>query len=296
MCQVYINPQHVHPIFSDGSGTGKTSLQLQAGVLFCALAGLSQVQTHMLLGGNRKMIGSVYQNLDAARAADVIAQEKNIVLGGGNMWQDIEADEATFRKETLRGDALSEAQGEEGCKPDKNTKWEQWAGIVSRGMPQTLILSRLPAPLTTKRSPGPGATRKVDWAPLAEKHLQGTQVIFHTDSAKSYLMKIKGVVHDRVVHKKTKAEIRGKTVWVQPKYVEMKTHKLPGGKTLKVKTGTQVIDRAWRFIKDRLKNCSAMPGSRTLAVKIRSAQWSYWHRDDDQWTAAGEMLQRAFVH
>ena len=109
-------------------------------------------------------------------------------------------------------------------------------------------------------------------------------------------MKIKGVVHDRVVHKKTKAEVRGKTVWVQPKYVEMKTHKLPGGKTLKVKTGTQVIDRAWQFIKDRLKRCSAMPGSRTLAVKIRSAQWSYWHRDDDQWTAAGEMLQRAFVH
>ena len=102
MCQVYIYPQHVHPIFSDGSGTGKTSLQLQAGVLFCALAGLSQVQTHMLLGGNRKMIGSVYQNLDATRAADVIAQEKNIVLGEGNMWQDVEADEVTFRKETLR--------------------------------------------------------------------------------------------------------------------------------------------------------------------------------------------------
>ena len=106
------------------------------------------------------------------------------------------------------------SQDEEGCNPDKNTKWEQWAGIVSRGMPQTLILSRLPAPLTTKRSPGPGAIRKVDWAPLAEKHLQGKQVIFHTDSAKSYLMKIKGVVHDRVVHKKTKAEVRGKTVRV----------------------------------------------------------------------------------
>ena len=293
---MYIKPQHVHPIFSDGSETGRTSLQLQAGVLFCALAGLSQAQTHLLLGGNRKKIGCIYQNFDAAKAADVIAQEKNIVLGEGNMWQDVEADEATFRKETLRGNALSEARDKEGCKPEKNTKWEQWAGIVSRGMPQTLILSRLPAPLTAKRSPGPGAIRKVDWAPPAEKRLQEKQVIFHTDSSKSYVMKMEGVQRDRAVHKKTKAEVRGRTVWVKPKYLETKTHKLPGGQTLKVKTGTQAIGRAWQFIKDRLKKCSAMPGSRTLAVKIRSAQWSYWHRDDDQWTAAGEMLQRAFVH
>ena len=71
-------------------------------------------------------------------------------------------------------------------------------------------------------------------------------------------MKVEGVLRDRVVHKKTKAEVRGKTVWAKPKYVETKTHKLPGGQTLKVKTGTQVIDRAWRFIKDRLQNCSAI--------------------------------------
>eukprot|EP00972_Heterocapsa_arctica_P057142 8431848-Heterocapsa_arctica.AAC.1 len=83
---------------------------------------------------------------------------------------------------------------------------------------------------------------------------------------------------------------------MKPKYVETKTHKLPDGKSLKVKTGTQVIDRAWRFIKDRLVNCSAMPGSRDLMVKIRAAQWSYWHRNDDMWAAAGEMIQRAFVH
>ena len=118
----------------------------------------------------------------------------------------------------------------------------------------------------------------------------------HTDSARSYRLKVNGVIHDRVVHKKTKAEVRGKTVWLKPKYVELKTHRLPSGKTLKVKTGTQFIDRAWRFIKDRLGMIAAKPNSRLLMTKIRAAQWCYWHRGEDLWLATGEMVQRAFVH
>eukprot|EP00972_Heterocapsa_arctica_P000218 31460-Heterocapsa_arctica.AAC.1 len=62
-----------------------------------------------------------------------------------------------------------------------------------RGRPETLILAHLPTKLTAQRSPGPGPIPKVDWAPLAEKHLAGKKVIFHTDSAKSYSLKMKGV-------------------------------------------------------------------------------------------------------
>ena len=184
--------------------------------------------------------------------------------------------------------------------------------------------------------------------------MAGKQIVFHTDSAKSYRLKIDGVVHDRVVHKKVQTKARGKTVWLKPRYVELKKHRLPGGKMLAVKSGTQVqliflelrlrsalltrasalprfsrvrarrprntsraahgalqchlplarlrvlrsrqvIDRAWRFIKDKLGACRARPGSRELTYKIRSAQWCYWHRCDDLWEATGRMLQRAFT-
>lgn len=46
---------------------------------------------------------------------------------------------------------------------------------------------------------GPGAVRKVEWAPLAKKWLQGGNSILHTDSAKSYKAAVPGVPHDRAV-------------------------------------------------------------------------------------------------
>ena len=33
------------------------------------------------------------------------------------------------------------------------TMWEQWAGVIQRGRPETLILSRLKPKLTVKRAP-----------------------------------------------------------------------------------------------------------------------------------------------
>lgn len=64
----------------------------------------------------------------------------------------------------------------------------------------------------------------------------------------------------------------------------MKTHKLPGGKRLKVKCGTQHIDRCWKFIKERMaKGAHVQAVSMTLNRNIRSAQYEYWHRGDDMW-------------
>jgi hypothetical protein len=54
--------------------------------------------------------------------------------------------------------------------------------------------------MSEKRAPGPGAIRKVEWAPLAKTYLQDKQVILHTDAAKTYKMHIPGVVHDNVIH------------------------------------------------------------------------------------------------
>jgi hypothetical protein len=299
-CQAYINPHHAHPILVDARGQSASSLQQQTATMFCALAGVPQAACHILIGGNDKAISRIYKNLRLAQKRDVIREEKKIVIGEGKPWQDVEADEAMFRRKTLKGAELKKARGLHGFSASgkrkrgnvKNTEWEQWLGLVMRGKPKTLILSRLPSKLTTKRAPGPGPIKKLDWAPLAKKHMEGKKVVFHTDSAKAYKLRVRNVLHDRVVHKKKKIIVKGKTFWTKPKYVQLKSHKLPGGKSLKVKTGTQVIDRCWRFLKERLHDVHAPPGSIDLKTGIRSAQWFYWHRDADLWLETGAMLRR----
>ena len=120
---------------------------------------------------------------------------------------------------------------------------------MERGHPTTLVLFRLPSRVTSARSPGPGPIAKRDWKPVAKKFLEGRSVILHTDGAKAYKTKIPGVIHDNVVHKKKRIVVRGKAVWVKPHYTKTRTHKLPTGKTVTVKAGTQIIDRFWGHIR-----------------------------------------------
>ena len=72
------------------------------------------------------------------------------------------------------------------------------------------------------------------------------KVVLHTDSAKSYKLnfKLSGVIHDAVVHCKKRVKVKGKMQWLKPRYTRVVKHKLPGGKKLAVKAGTQHIDRA----------------------------------------------------
>ena len=150
---------------------------------------------------------------------------------------------------------------------------------------------RLKPPPTTCRAPGPGAIRKVDCKPIAEKWLKDRKVILHTDSARSYKAKVPGVLHDSVVHQKKHVKVKGKYVWQSPSLVKLTTHKLPCGKKIRVKAGTQVIDRAWKFIKERLRlNQFTKVGSSLLRAHIRSAQYEYWHRNRDMWACAGQLL------
>ena len=288
-------------------------------ILLCALAEVPQASTHILLGGNHKAIGGVYRRVEAVFAQDAVAEERKIQFGQKRKWQEVEGDEATFQTEVLLGDTLREQQEKERLVPAqtvktistaqsmqakktvptkwtkkrvKNTRWEQWVGLVARGLPRSLVLSRLPTKLTTQRSPGPGPIKNIDWKPLGRKHLEGKCILFHTDKARAYRLKLKKVLHDVVVHKKKKAARKGNTVWLRPKFVEMKTHDLPDGRRITVKTGTQVIDRAWRFIKDRLKHCNAGPGSLLLQTKVRATQWRYWNRGSDLWLRMADALER----
>ena len=127
---------------------------------------------------------------------------------------DVEADEATFDKK----DVCKSPEFQHLIKKKSETVlWEQWAGIVQRGRPDTLILRRLTPKLTVKRSPGPGPIRKFEWKPMAHELLENRRVILHTDSARSDKVQVPGVLHDRVVRCKKRVRVQGKWRWQNPK-------------------------------------------------------------------------------
>ena len=128
---------------------------------------------------------------------------------------------------------------------------------------------------------------------IANKYLRNKKVILHSDGAKTYRLKttpVDGILHDWVVHKKKKGVIKGKTVWFKPKFVQVVEHRLPDGTIVRAKSGTQIIDRAWSFLRSYLKSRASQVGGGSYTARIRSAQWHYWHQGDDLWKAAGEML------
>ena len=281
-CQVYINPHHLHPLFTDGRGTGHMSLQRQAALLFLKLNNIPHAAIHRLLGVNHKAIEDMATRLHSLRKKYVEVKEKEIDFASGVKWSDVEADETTFDRQNMGAFAENKAAP---------IAWEQWCGLVKRGHPESLVLHRLNPKMSEARAPGPGAIRKVEWTPLANKWLKDKEVVLHTDAAKSYKCKISGVVHDNVVHCKKKVLIHGKWKWQAPNYVRIVPHKVPGKKgLLRCKAGTQVIDRAWRFLKDRVQiNQASRVGSAALRAKLRSAQYEYWYRNRDMWIATGTL-------
>ena len=137
--------------------------------------------------------------------------------------------------------------------------------------------------------------RKRDWAPTALKYLKGRKVILHTDGARAYKLKVDGVIHDNVCHSKKRVVRSGRIVWANPAFVKTVTHTLPDGEKLRVKAGTQIIDRFWRHLRSHLEGHTAGVGSATLRHRVRSAQWTYWHKGADFWKKTGELFQSLMV-
>ena len=80
-----------------------------------------------------------------------------------------------------------------------------------------------------------------------------------------------------------------------PNYVEIHRHQIPVTKrALRVKAVTQIVDRCWRYLKDQVSiNQNSQVGSRLLVLRMRllSAQYEYWLRGQDLWTATGSLVQ-----
>ena len=163
-CHARIRVEDFHPIFYAGSGPSKTCLGLQAATLFCAVSGVPRHAAHLILDVDHKVVEKIYCNNEVARARYIKSQEALISYGGG--WEDLEADEVDLGKGILENPTRS----------THNVQWEQWAGILERGRPESLRLFRLNPAITKKRAPGPGAIRKRDWKPIATKLLSNKEV------------------------------------------------------------------------------------------------------------------------
>lgn len=85
--------------------------------------------------------------------------------------------------------------------------------------------------------------------------------------------------------------VEGKATWVKPRYTKIWTHILPNGRKLKVKAGTQIIDRFWGHLRTYLKHAARKVGSSTLTRKIKAAQWTYWYGRQHAWMATASMLK-----
>jgi hypothetical protein len=152
---------------------------------------------------------------------------------------------------------------------------EQWGGIIERGPQESLVLNRLSPIKTKRRAPGPGPISRRDWKPLGKKHPESKKVTLHTDGARTYELELNGVIHDNVVHKKKQIVLKGKKVWVHPKYVKVVRHMTPGTrKKVLVKAGTQIIDRFWQYLRSHLKHISRVSGNNAMTRKTHSAQWT----------------------
>ena len=169
--------------------------------------------------------------------------------------------------------------------------WEQWGGLVMRGFPKTLVLNRLNPKKTKLRAPGPGPIRKLDWTPVAKKHIKGKKIVLHTDGARTYKLRINGVIHDQAIHKKKRVIENGVAKWIKPKYSKIVCHEVDNRQKLYVKTGTQIIDRFWGHLRAHLGRMKRQTGSQTLQSRIRSAQFTYWYKGEDLWLRTGDMLK-----
>ena len=137
--------------------------------------------------------------------------------GKSSAWHDVEGDEATLDKRDVSTD-----EGWQGQVQDKKCiLWEQWSGLVQGGKPRTLILSQLKPSLTTPRLILLGLT---------------------SSSCQEFC----------VTPSSTRKNVSKSMANGQPNFVKVVKRKLPTGKSIKVKAGVQHIDRAWKFIKDRL--------------------------------------------
>ena len=206
-------------------------------------------------------------------------KQKEIKFGNKSSWPDIEADEVDVSKNI----------SEDGA----GAKWEQWGDLVERGRSGSLLLVRLNPRTTKPRAPGPWTNQQKRLDSHRQSVLKNRSVILHTDGARAYKMDVPGVAHYNVVRKKKKVMVQGKARWVLPHYTKVFSHKLPTGKTIQVKSGTQIIDRFSRRSPSGICEPHAqgarspvdllVPGHQSLGIHWTHAPGALMHMPQGKW-------------
>ena len=80
-CHVWMNPHHLHPLFTAGQGPQAQSLQMQAAHILLKLHRIPQSKIHFLLDINHKAIEDMEKKICKMRQEYVEQKEKEILLG-----------------------------------------------------------------------------------------------------------------------------------------------------------------------------------------------------------------------
>ena len=152
-CQKITSPHHGHKISGTAWGQVFVDLQAPATILFCHTVGMKQLQTCRLLKVNERIARHLGAKLDKCRRAFVVRREQKIKFGQADPknYFDVEADEVDLGKALVDEEA---AGGAEAC-------WEQWAGSIQRGYPETRTLFKTTPKKTKTRAQGPGPIERL---------------------------------------------------------------------------------------------------------------------------------------
>ena len=132
--------------------------------------------------------------------------------------------------------------------------------------PEAPIEIQSPRYIKADRAPSRNTTGRK----IADKWLKDEQVLLRSDSARACRIKTRGVLRNSVARKKKRVKVGGRSVWKRPTYVKIKTVVPPSQKRVTSKVGTQVLDRACKFIKSRLQlNQRSKVGS--VEIDVRGA-------------------------
>ena len=224
-----MNPHHLHPIFTEGTGSESTTSSISSPLSCFSSYTMFLRALSIYCWGSTTKPWKIWKESFAPFARNMWKKWRKpsllTTVRVGRTWR-------LTKPRSTSGNIANVLEFQHLVKSTKGTiMWEQWGGgIIQRGRPTSLVLRRLTPKVTVLRAPGPGAIRRVEWKALANEFLCDRKVVLHTDSAKSYKLKVPGVLHDRVVHCKKRVKVQGKWRWQQPHYVRLVKPKLPGSK------------------------------------------------------------------
>ena len=117
------------------------------------------------------------------------------------------------------------------------------------------------------------------------------KVILHSDAAKSYKCPVPGGASWQCGALQEASESRWEVGLAEAELCQGCYSQSPRGKAIYPLQGRHPGDwQYWKFLKDRVQiNQNCRVGSAALRAKLRSAQYEYWHRNQDLWVATGAL-------